>query len=168
MILKWEPNENRNFENESKWNDMKLNETTWSSRKSFGKWLYIAIFRHKTTWNKMSENEAQSETHNSKTACRGFESFCPCHSGMAILLSSPKLYRGVAQFGRALRSGRRGRGFKSRHLDQTALYSCLIQLCWMAWCYRLFDVQILDRLNKSFKRSFLFWKISCLWMRVDI
>ena len=26
--------------------------------------------------------------------------------------------RGVAQFGRALRSGRRGRGFKSRHLDQ--------------------------------------------------
>ena len=25
--------------------------------------------------------------------------------------------RGVAQFGRALRSGRRGRGFKSRHLD---------------------------------------------------
>ena len=28
------------------------------------------------------------------------------------------LYRGVAQFGRALRSGRRGRGFKSRHLDQ--------------------------------------------------
>ncbi len=26
-------------------------------------------------------------------------------------------YRGVAQFGRALRSGRRGRGFKSRHLD---------------------------------------------------
>ena len=27
--------------------------------------------------------------------------------------------RGVAQFGRALRSGRRGRGFKSRHLDQS-------------------------------------------------
>ena len=27
-------------------------------------------------------------------------------------------FRGVAQFGRALRSGRRGRGFKSRHLDQ--------------------------------------------------
>ena len=26
-------------------------------------------------------------------------------------------FRGVAQFGRALRSGRRGRGFKSRHLD---------------------------------------------------
>ena len=27
------------------------------------------------------------------------------------------IYRGVAQFGRALRSGRRGRGFESRHLD---------------------------------------------------
>ena len=27
-------------------------------------------------------------------------------------------YRDVAQFGRALRSGRRGRGFESRHLDQ--------------------------------------------------
>ena len=26
--------------------------------------------------------------------------------------------RGVAQFGSALRSGRRGRGFKSRHPDQ--------------------------------------------------
>ena len=26
--------------------------------------------------------------------------------------------RGVAQFGRALRSGRRGRGFKSRRLDE--------------------------------------------------
>ena len=29
--------------------------------------------------------------------------------------------RGVAQFGRALRSGRRGRGFKSRHLDQNKI-----------------------------------------------
>ena len=29
--------------------------------------------------------------------------------------------RGVAQFGRALRSGRRGRGFKSRHLDHLFL-----------------------------------------------
>ncbi len=28
------------------------------------------------------------------------------------------IYRGVAQFGRALRSGRRGRGFESRRLDQ--------------------------------------------------
>ena len=27
-------------------------------------------------------------------------------------------YRGVAQLGRALRSGRRSRGFESRHLDQ--------------------------------------------------
>ena len=39
-----------------------------------------------------------------------------------VLLSAPflflKLYRDVAQFGRALRSGRRGRGFESRHLDQ--------------------------------------------------
>ena len=30
------------------------------------------------------------------------------------------LFRGVAQFGRALRSGRRGRGFESRRLDYLA------------------------------------------------
>ena len=29
----------------------------------------------------------------------------------------PALFRGVAQFGRALRSGRRGRVFESLHLD---------------------------------------------------
>ena len=34
------------------------------------------------------------------------------------------LKRGVAQIGRALRSGRRGRGFESRHLD------FLLKLCW--------------------------------------
>ena len=32
-----------------------------------------------------------------------------------------RLLRGVAQFGRALRSGRRGRGFKSRHLDHLTM-----------------------------------------------
>ena len=31
--------------------------------------------------------------------------------------AKPKSYRGVAQFGRALRSGRRGREFESRRLD---------------------------------------------------
>ena len=30
-----------------------------------------------------------------------------------------RLFRGVAQFGSALGSGPRGRGFKSRHLDQS-------------------------------------------------
>ena len=30
-------------------------------------------------------------------------------------------FRGVAQFGRALRSGRRGRGFESRRLDAKTL-----------------------------------------------
>ena len=35
--------------------------------------------------------------------------------------------RGVAQLGRALRSGRRGRGFKSRHLDHKALYIAILE-----------------------------------------
>ncbi len=34
-------------------------------------------------------------------------------------ISGVSSYRGVAQFGRALRSGRRSRRFKSSHLDQT-------------------------------------------------
>ena len=38
--------------------------------------------------------------------CFGYDSSC--------------LLRGVAQFGRALRSGRRGRGFESRRLDYLA------------------------------------------------
>ena len=37
---------------------------------------------------------------------------------MWVQVPSSAPFRGVAQFGRALRSGRRGRGFKSRHLDQ--------------------------------------------------
>ena len=36
---------------------------------------------------------------------------------VAVRIPQTREYRGVAQFGRALRSGRRGRGFKSRHLD---------------------------------------------------
>ena len=37
-------------------------------------------------------------------------------------------YRGVAQFGRALRSGRRGRGFESRRLDQKSKFDFLSSL----------------------------------------
>ena len=42
-----------------------------------------------------------------------------------ILVGQPRdgfgaFFRGVAQFGRALRSGRRGRGFESRHFDYLA------------------------------------------------
>ena len=36
---------------------------------------------------------------------------------VAVRIPHTREHRGVAQFGRALRSGRRGRGFKSRHLD---------------------------------------------------
>ena len=36
---------------------------------------------------------------------------------MPLLNRRGHRYRGVAQFGRALRSGRRGREFESRHLD---------------------------------------------------
>ena len=37
------------------------------------------------------------------------------------------VFRGVAQFGRALRSGRRGRGFKSRHLDQSLAVTGIVR-----------------------------------------
>lgn len=53
-------------------------------------------------------------------------------------------HRGVAQFGRAPRSGRGGRGFKSRHLDQrdagskvaldSALFISSAQLCVAQLC----------------------------------
>ena len=36
---------------------------------------------------------------------------------MSTASKARKSYRGVAQFGRALRSGRRGRGFESRRFD---------------------------------------------------
>ena len=36
---------------------------------------------------------------------------------MSTVSKARKSYRGVAQFGRALRSGRRGRVFESRRLD---------------------------------------------------
>ena len=41
---------------------------------------------------------------------------------MSTASKARKSYRGVAQFGRALRSGRRGRVFESRRLD--------FQACW--------------------------------------
>ena len=39
------------------------------------------------------------------------------------------IFRGVAQLGRALRSGRRGRGFESRRLDQKPHYKAIYWLC---------------------------------------
>ena len=43
------------------------------------------------------------------------------------------IYRGVAQFGRALRSGRRGRGFESRRLDAKTLGFSGVFFCCI-WC----------------------------------
>lgn len=43
---------------------------------------------------------------------------CPMQFGIINKLSRNSTCRGVAQLGRALRSGRRGRRFKSCHLDQ--------------------------------------------------
>ena len=45
----------------------------------------------------------------------------PTHSGL--------FFRGVAQFGSALRSGRRGRRFKSCHLDQKGGFYRLLFFC---------------------------------------
>ena len=39
------------------------------------------------------------------------------------------IFRGVAQLGRALRSGRRGRGFKSRRLDHRNRFVKPIEAC---------------------------------------
>ena len=41
---------------------------------------------------------------------------------MSTASKARKSYRGVAQFGRALRSGRRGRVFESRRLDYTSVW----------------------------------------------
>ena len=45
---------------------------------------------------------------------------------MSIASKARKSYRGVAQFGRALRSGRRGRVFESRRLDSIIKHTA----CW--------------------------------------
>ena len=45
---------------------------------------------------------------------------------MSTASKARKSYRGVAQFGRALRSGRRGRVFESRRLDSIIKHSA----CW--------------------------------------
>ena len=45
---------------------------------------------------------------------------------MSTASKARKSYRGVAQFGRALRSGRRGRVFESRRLDSIKLNMA----CW--------------------------------------
>ena len=45
---------------------------------------------------------------------------------MSTASKARKSYRGVAQFGRALRSGRRGRVFESRRLDSIIKHTA----CW--------------------------------------
>ena len=45
---------------------------------------------------------------------------------MSTVSKARKSYRGVAQFGRALRSGRRGRVFESRRLDSIIKHTA----CW--------------------------------------
>ena len=45
---------------------------------------------------------------------------------MSTASKAKKSYRGVAQFGRALRSGRRGRVFESRRLDSIIKHTA----CW--------------------------------------
>ena len=47
-------------------------------------------------------------------------------SGGIIIYVVYRSYRDVAQFGRALRSGRRGRRFKSRHPDQNGKQIALL------------------------------------------
>ena len=74
---------------------------------------------HLTNWRarryslKRSDSGAISSVGRavvSKTTCRGFESYCPCHMDKLV-------YRGVAQFGSATGLGPVGRGFKSCHPD---------------------------------------------------
>ena len=61
------------------------------------------------------------------------------------------IFRGVAQLGRALRSGRRGRGFKSRRLDHTNRFVKPIEACRavsffiyaVTFCYLIFKATVL-------------------------
>ena len=48
-------------------------------------------------------------------------------------------YRDVAQFGRALRSGRRGRGFESRHLDHEGTVA-MIQVATVPFNFSYLEV----------------------------
>ena len=52
-------------------------------------------------------------TTDSDSVCWGSNPYSPANASLRVGL----LFRGVAQFGRALRSGRRGRRFESCHLD---------------------------------------------------
>ena len=60
------------------------------------------------------------------------------------------VFRGVAQFGRALRSGRRGRGFKSRHLDQSLAMTGIVR-------HGFFCYQTLVPLNKFVCKLYNVW-----------
>ena len=62
---------------------------------------------------------------------------------MSTASKARKSYRGVAQFGRALRSGRRGRGFESRRFD--CVEESLKTLCVQAF----FVLGIIDRTGGS-------------------
>ena len=89
-----------------------------------------------------------------------------------VLLSAPAFgfapYRGVAQFGRALRSGRRGRGFKSRHLDHEGTVA-MIQVAAVPFnfsCLEVLDIKDLLssvgsklRENAEIKGNFLILRV---------
>ena len=57
--------------------------------------------------------------------------------------------RGVAQFGRALRSGRRGRGFKSRHLDHIFIKKSAVEKRSASFFLSNWEGEIIDALFLS-------------------
>ena len=88
-----------------------------------------------------------------------------CENPGADSSRTAKGYRGVAQFGRAPRSGRGGRGFKSRHLDQrdagskvaldSALFLCLFSDEGAAYAY-FCRTEMHEVHKKGRKAAFLF------------
>lgn len=56
-------------------------------------------------------------TADSDSVCLGSNPGTAANPGLRAAALSPGFLRGVAQFGRALRSGRRSRRFKSCHPD---------------------------------------------------
>ena len=68
--------------------------------------LFYVLMKHKEIQDKILNNFLHS-----------FPTFYKFSLTLYLLDDIIVWYRGVAQFGRALRSGRRGRGFESRRLD---------------------------------------------------
>ena len=89
-------------------------------RKGIDKPLYFDIINSavlKLIFTAYNAELCKGSTTDSDSVCEGSN---PSSATSGLRLAEP-IFRGVAQLGRALRSGRRGRWFESSHLDQILL-----------------------------------------------